>query len=357
MVHSTVSDRAPLMSVMIPNFNHSRFLDECLESVLAQTYPNIEVAVVDNQSSDDSIPRLRRYLDRGVRVCRNATNRLNFSYRILGQLTSGEYMMLLGADDAIAPTFIEKAVALMQAFPTVGYVHAERDFVTPDGRLHELDPFYRCSFVAPGASDTPVYMVTTVAHSSQAVFRRTAFRRVNGFDQVIDHMNVDRTLWFYLSQVSDYGYIREKMARIRVGGHTETSLTQKNFQHPVLCHLTVKEFANQARARGLERVYGREAEGLRKLAVENLEVVARLAREGDFGLAERYLAYCLVISPELAQDSAYQRLERICRLRELDQDFLCQLCERGFVRKRSYDAPEGFREIVYDGDGRWRQCV
>jgi hypothetical protein len=147
------------------------------------------------------------------------------------------------------------------------------------------------------------------------------------------------------------------MARIRVGGQTETSLTQRNFQHPVLCHLTIKEFVRHARAHGLERVYRREAEGLRKLAVENLEVVARLVQEGDFALAERYLAYCLVLSPDLADDATYQRLERICRSREPDRDFLRQLCVRGFTKRRSYDAPAGHQEIVYGGDSRWRLRV
>ena len=262
-------DKLPLVSILIPNFNHARYLDTCIQSAINQTYANKEIILLDNGSADNSVEVASKYAHQGVKVCRNQCNVMNFSYKILAnQLCKGKYFILLCADDYLLPEFIEKAVAVMEANPNVGYVHGERDFVTETVKKIELDPFYKCSFIAPGQNTMPIYMITTVAHPAQAVVRYEAFRTIEGYDMEIDHMNADRSLWFYLSYQYDAAYIREKMCCIRVGAQTETVITQQNFQHPILCHLTIKDYVKFAKEKDLPQVYNREEEALQRLAKE-----------------------------------------------------------------------------------------
>src|SRR5690606_3615953 len=95
----------PLVSIVIPNYNYGRFIAEAIESVLNQTYPNIELIVVDDGSSDDSLEAIRQYEKKlilisqknsGVVVARN-----NGAAK-----SRGEYISFLDADDVIEPTFI-----------------------------------------------------------------------------------------------------------------------------------------------------------------------------------------------------------------------------------------------------------
>lgn len=338
--------KKPLMSIMIPNFNHSMYLDECIQSALRQTYENIEIIVMDNSSTDDSIRVAGKYAGDGVRVCRNAFNILNTNYKVVASMAKGKYAMLLCADDYIDESFVEKAINIMENNSNIGYVHGERDFITDDGEFIELEPFFNCSFMASGLDIMPLYMVTTIAHPSQGIFRMETFHSIGGYDMEIDHMNADRMLWFYLSFEADYAYIREKMCRIRVGRQTETLITQFNFQHPILCHLTIKEMVDFAKANNLPKVYQREEEALLRLAKDFLNYAAGMLSIQELQCAGRYLAYAELVANKIIEDEMYIRLRHMQRGEEsIDMDYLEQLSLRGLQKARNYNPPENYEVI------------
>ncbi|WP_373265349.1 glycosyltransferase [Hungatella hathewayi] len=334
---------SPLVSVMIPNYNHSKYLEECIESALNQTYKNLEIVVLDNASEDSSVELISKYVDRGVRVCRNAVNVLNRSYIILSEmLTSGKYMILLCADDYIEPDFIKAAVELMEQYPNVGYVQGERDFITEEGKRLSLEPFYNCSFIAPGKNTMPLYMVTTVAHPSQTVFRREAFLKIGGYDMEISHMNADRALWFYLSFVSDCAYLRKKMACIRIGKQTETVYTLRNFQHLILSHMTIKDFLDFAEEKGLDNVLMRKEEAFKRLASDFLNYAAAMLLADDFYNAERCLLYCRVVYKKITDSELYMKLDTFIKQGKVDKQYLEQKDSESYQHKRNYNPPEGY---------------
>ena len=340
--------RQPLVSIMIPNFNHSRYLDQCIQSAIGQTYENLEIVVLDNASTDDSVKVASKYLsDKRVSVCRNAFNILNRNYDVLAEnLINGKYMLLLCADDYIAPTFIQCAVEIMETHPDVGYVHGEKDFVDDEGNIEYWDPFYKCSFVAPGINSMPIYMVTTVAHPSQGVIRRSAFMDIKGYDKEIDHMNADKTLWFYLSFKYDAAYIKEKCCGIRVGAQTETFITQRNFQHPILCHLTIKDFVKYAKEKNLPAVYEREEEAMRRLADEFIGYAIGMLSIEDYAMAERYTTYAKVVSRDICDTEKYKTVIGMIFDKRVDLECLKSYVKPQADKKRGYEPPAGYTELV-----------
>lgn len=336
----------PLVSIIVPNYNHSRYLDECITSALNQTYDNIEVIILDNASEDDSVAIAMKYLGDKVRVCRNCYNILNATYKVLITLAEGKYIMMLCADDAIESTFVEKAVSIMEKYPEVGYVHGERDFINESGELMELDPFFKCSFIAPGKAVMPIYMVTTIAHPSQGIFRAEVFKNIGGYDMEVDHMNADRMLWYYLSEVSDYAYIREKMCRIRIGNQTETFITQRNFQHPILCHLTIKEMVRYARQKSIENIIVREKEAYERLAKDFMNYVVGMLLVEDYECAGRYLDYIKILSDDVAESDEYIYLVGLQSKKEaIDRSKLDKFAVGAYQKKRGYEPPDGYIEL------------
>lgn len=340
-------NKNPLVSIMIPNYNHSRYLGTCIESALNQTYDNIEIVVLDNMSQDDSMQVAARYIKRGVRVCRNVFNILNQSYLTMADpsLTSGKYMMLLCADDYIHPEFVSKAVDIMERHPNIGYVHGERDFVNEEGEVYSLDPFFQCSFWVPGERIMPLYMVTTIAHPSQGIYRRESFLIIGGYDLEIDHMNADRALWYYLSYISDYAYIREKMSFIRIGNQTETFVTQTNLQHPILCHLTIKDFVKFAKKYNLENVLEREKEANERLSNEFINYAAGMILAKEEQKAEVYMDYAVVLNRNIVHSKNYKVISQTLSGAKKDEEIIRSICRVSMIKKRGYKPPEGYFEL------------
>ena len=343
----------PLVSIGTPNYNHSCFLDKCIQSVLEQTYPNIEYTVLDNQSEDDSVEVACKYTSAGVKVCRNTINIMHASYGVLlSNLANkkSKYLMLLPSDDYIEPTFVEKCVSIMEKHHNVGYVHAERDFVTDDGEVIELDPFYDRSFISSGEDVMPIYMMTTVAHPAQAMFRHSTFYQCGGYEMPVNHFNADKALWFYMSAISDYAYIREKLSCIRIGAQTETTVTQKNFQHPVLAYMTLLEFIDYAKRNGYSSVLERKDEAMLKLSSEFLNHAASAMLDNDLVLSKRYLTFCELISHKIINSPAYCEMKKMIKTGNIDRVKLKSYCTLETVRKRGYAPPDGF--IEYNTDSR-----
>jgi glycosyltransferase involved in cell wall biosynthesis len=132
-------ERYPLISVLIPNFNYVKYVATAVESALAQTYPNIEVVVSDNCSTDGAWELLgSRYGDDPrVRLYRNETNvgmARNFD-RLL-ELARGRYVMCLSSDDFLLPPHLARLEAGFARDPQLDVVYCNAYFAREDGTVY-----------------------------------------------------------------------------------------------------------------------------------------------------------------------------------------------------------------------------
>lgn len=117
MVQADMAEK-PLVSVVMPVYNASRFLRQAIESVLSQTYQNLELIAVDDCSTDDSLQILREYQNRDERlhVIAGETNQGVSRVRNRGiQEAKGKYIALLDSDDVWVNTKIERQVEMLDA--------------------------------------------------------------------------------------------------------------------------------------------------------------------------------------------------------------------------------------------------
>lgn len=123
----------PLVSVVIPNFNHAQYLGAAITSVLTQSYPSIEIIVVDDGSTDDSravaacFGQRIRYIwqeNRGLSAARNTGIRA----------ATGEYIGLLDADDLYEPNYLTTMIETLQENPEADGLYCGYQFVDQDNR-------------------------------------------------------------------------------------------------------------------------------------------------------------------------------------------------------------------------------
>jgi glycosyltransferase involved in cell wall biosynthesis len=111
---------APLVSVIIPNYNYAHVLEHCLRAVQAQTYAPLEIVLVDDGSTDDSVQVAQRL---GVPVIHTPANSGVAAARNLGaQRARGEILFFLDSDVALDPGAVAAAVATLESDPGIGAV-------------------------------------------------------------------------------------------------------------------------------------------------------------------------------------------------------------------------------------------
>src|SRR5256884_7474545 len=110
----------PRLSVIIPNYNHARFLPNCLEAILRQSEQPFEIIVIDDASTDNSVEVIEAFTKRNpiIRFYRNEQNRGVVSGMNRGlELARGDYVYYAAADDQVLPGFFEKSLRLLNEHP------------------------------------------------------------------------------------------------------------------------------------------------------------------------------------------------------------------------------------------------
>jgi glycosyltransferase involved in cell wall biosynthesis len=142
----------PLVSVVIPSYNSAATLPATLDSVLAQTYPNLEIIVVDDGSTDATGEVLARYAPR-VRAIRQANGGLACARNAGCTAAAGRFIALLDADDLCEPERIGTQVAFMAARPDV--VLCGTEFAAFDADGMRAERFARQYYSRLGKADGP----------------------------------------------------------------------------------------------------------------------------------------------------------------------------------------------------------
>jgi glycosyltransferase involved in cell wall biosynthesis len=201
---------SPRVSVVVPCHNYGRFLEACVASVLSQEDVAVDVLIVDDASPDGSgeVAEAIAARDPRVRVHRNRTNQGHIpTYNIGLAQVDGEYVMLVSADDLLTPGALSRAVRLMQAHPSVGFVYGwSIDFSEeppPPARTRT-----RSWSVWSGEEwlEDNCRRATNVIRSSDAVVRHSVLARVGGYREDLPHSG-DHEWWMRAAQVADVGMV------------------------------------------------------------------------------------------------------------------------------------------------------
>lgn len=174
----------PLVDVIVPCYNQGCYLQECLESVFANDYPEIEVIIVDDGSTDpESQKAMEAISDPRVKVIRKKNEGVAIARNTAIAAGRGKYILPLDADDKIGSGFIAKAVAILEKDAKVGVVSCDTvRFGTETGPL-KLPPY------------SPKTMLIGSAVPNTAFYRRTDWERIGGYRANMVHGAEDWDFW------------------------------------------------------------------------------------------------------------------------------------------------------------------
>lgn len=186
-----MTGRAPKVSVVIPCYNHGAYLDEAVDSVLAQSCRDFEIVIVNDGSSDPlTLSLLEGYRRPRTRIL-HTPNRGVSSARNTGIAAArGEYILPLDCDDRIAPSYLEKAVAILDRRPEAGIVYCDQRMF---GEREEL-------FITPPYD--PVALLFDNLIPSGAFFRKSDWEKVGGYSARFVYGWEDWDFWISMSALN-----------------------------------------------------------------------------------------------------------------------------------------------------------
>jgi glycosyltransferase involved in cell wall biosynthesis len=237
----------PLVSVCIPVYNCEAYLGKAMESVLAQTYQDFELAVLDDCSSDRSLQIARQYADPRIRVAPSEKNlgaERNWN-RCLEE-ARGEWVKVLCHDDYLHPTCLQKQVEALTAHPNAALTCCARDIVDNNNKCIMTRRFPGHAGVHAGfplIARSIRWGTNLIGEPSAVLFRREAAQKAGYFNGAQGYM-IDLDYWARLLLQGDIVVEREALCTFRVAtGSWSVEIGRRQAQQ-------FSDFAQRLRAEG-----------------------------------------------------------------------------------------------------------
>lgn len=226
----------PKVSVLIPVYNGERHLAECVESVLAQDFPDLEILVGDDGSRDSSLEIIKQFAARDPRIrwWQNPRNAgLTANTNVCIRAARGEYLKFVHQDDLLlSAAAIRKLAAALEEHPNASLAGCLPHVTGTRSRPATFSDRPGC-FAGKKTIVTCLERNTNLLGSpSHTMFRREQAQR--GFDERFTGF-MDFEMWCHLLEQGDYVYLAEPLASWRAHEHHQTARTrnsgEKDYEH------------------------------------------------------------------------------------------------------------------------------
>lgn len=214
---------SPLVSILCLSYNHSQFVEEALNSVLNQTYKNIELLIADDCSSDSSKTVIEQWLTKhpGITFVANPTNIGNTkTFNKLLALSKGGFIIDLAADDVLVPDCVEKQLNAFEnsKFENAGIVYGNAENISETNEhldyYYEVDREGKIINVPPSGN---IYLsVLGQSHkicSVSSMVKRDVYEKLGGYDENLAYEDLD--LWIRASRKYNFEFIPEVLVQKR----------------------------------------------------------------------------------------------------------------------------------------------
>lgn len=231
----------PVVSVIIPNYNYARFLRQRIESVLAQTYTDYEIILLDDASTDDSVSVLNDYRNNPY------VSHLDINLKNTGSpfaqwqkgiaLSRGKYIWIAESDDTAEPLFLEKAVSALDQYPEASFCFLGAHCIDGDGNLIRRDfdkwtskQLHRPSrigvFEGTDYIEHNLYWRNYIYNASGAVFRKCCFEQIKESTCFTMRYCGDWLFWIEMARQGVVIEIYEKLNCFRI--HLGSTIANAN---------------------------------------------------------------------------------------------------------------------------------
>ncbi|MDA9589740.1 glycosyltransferase [Opitutales bacterium] len=205
----------PKVTVRIPAYNHEKYVEQAVLSVVNQTYPNIELIVIDDGSSDRTPEILQRLSDaHGFHFESQENMGVTKTLNKITALATGEYICGVASDDYLEHDKIEKQVAYLESHPDVAFCHGRNSFVDAESNLiKNKDTLHKTKDWCEGDIFNELLKRGCFIAAPTVMMRLDALKEIGGYD--VDCPIEDWDMWLKLAHRYKAGFIEDNLAYYR----------------------------------------------------------------------------------------------------------------------------------------------
>lgn len=223
----------PLVSILIPTFNRAKYLKTALDSACAQTYPNIEIIVHDDASSDDTPQLLSTYKSiPRVRIIRTSKNHgMLGGWNYIQKKAHGKYIKFLASDDLLEPNCVQELVSAAETNPKAAIIACQRQFINENDQIIKKIGFAKKNQIVSGVTHAH-WILTTIRENKigepTAVMYPTALIKLAGDYDATFSQFADFEYWIRLLAYGDLVYVHKPLCSFRLHEGSSTSAAQRD---------------------------------------------------------------------------------------------------------------------------------
>lgn len=211
----------PKVSIIIPCYNQGKYVAEAINSALRQTFKDIEIVCVNDGSTDNSVEIIKSFENKykNFIFLNNEENRgVIYSRNFAIKNCNGTYILPLDADDIIEPTYVEKAVKILDNNPNIGIVYCKAKIFGNYDKYWNLKPFNKSDILYENCI------------FCSAIFRKSDFLKIGGYNNNMKYGCEDYDLWLsFIEQGLEVFQINEILFSYRQYDETSrTTISLKN---------------------------------------------------------------------------------------------------------------------------------
>lgn len=224
--------KSPKVTVAVSTYNREKYINDCINSVLEQSYQDFELIIIDDGSTDNTRDVVQKYNDPRIKYYYQNNSGQNSARNAGINYASADYVALMDSDDVWHPEKLEKQVEILEENPDIGLVYCGTELIDKNGKSCGRKPLVTHS----GHILDKLLMTNFLYNGSCPLFRKSCIERVGLFDCSITRM----TDWeFYLRFAIHYKFfgIDEYLLKYRI--HNETM--SHNFKDYESCGIKILE--------------------------------------------------------------------------------------------------------------------
>ncbi|HEX3969663.1 MAG TPA: glycosyltransferase family A protein [Edaphobacter sp.] len=257
----------PKVDVIIPAYNAARYLPTAIESVIAQTFEDWRILLVDDGSTDNTADVVAPFLDRlgsKIRFIKQDNQGLPAARNAAIRASTAEFLALLDADDLWLPCRLSESLKALAERPQAGLAYGLVTHIDQEGRLGGTFEGNRRN--AEGHIAPYIYMRKVELPCPTVTFRRRCIDEVGIFDETM-RATEDRDLWLRIALRYEVEFVPKVLAYYRVSPNSMSTDSQRMLKaqlHFIRKHYGSEGCGMRSRQIAWARVYKQQAETLKR---------------------------------------------------------------------------------------------